>query len=116
MNPQYYEDYFNRPPRSDAPDPVATAISGIFNLLEQVAEALEALEARVAALEVAPARAARGTDAMNDYDELTASELQAVYELHFQQRYPDESLRGGRLRLRLIPGRGRATAHETVAQ
>ena len=54
MNPQYYEDYFNRPPRSDAPDPVATAISGIFNLLEQVAEALEALEARVAALEVAP--------------------------------------------------------------
>ena len=53
MNPQYYEDYFNRPPRSDIPDPVATAISGIFNLLEQVAEALEALEARVAALEVA---------------------------------------------------------------
>ena len=53
MNPQHYEDYFNRPPRSDAPDPVATAISGIFNLLEQVAEALEALEARVAALEAA---------------------------------------------------------------
>ena len=29
---------------------------------------------------------------MTDYDELTASELQAVYALHFQQRYPDESL------------------------
>lgn len=58
MNPQYYEDYFNRPPRNDAPDPVATAISGIFNLLQQVAEALKALEARVAALEAAQETAA----------------------------------------------------------
>ena len=57
MNPQYYEDYLTRPPRSDAPDPVATAISGIFNLLEQMANALDALEARVVALEAATAPA-----------------------------------------------------------
>ena len=57
MNPQYYEDYFSRPPRSDIPDPVATAISGIFNLLEQMANALDALEARVVALEAASAPA-----------------------------------------------------------
>ena len=53
MNPQYYEDYFSRPPRNDAPDPVATAISGIFDLLKQMANALDALEARVVALEAA---------------------------------------------------------------
>ena len=29
---------------------------------------------------------------MTDYDELTAYELQAAYEYHFKQRYPDESL------------------------
>jgi len=58
MNPQYYEDYFSRARRNDAPDPVATAISGIFNLLQQVAEALKALEARVAALEAAQETAA----------------------------------------------------------
>ena len=57
MNPQYYEDYFNRPPRSDIPDPVATAISGIFDLLKQMANALDALEARVVALEAATAPA-----------------------------------------------------------
>ena len=57
MNPQYYEDYFSRPPRNDAPDPVATAISGIFNLLEQMANALDALDARVVALEAASAPA-----------------------------------------------------------
>lgn len=53
MNPQYYEDYFNRPPRSDIPDPVATAISGIFDLLKQMADALESLGIRVEALEAA---------------------------------------------------------------
>ena len=57
MNPQYYEDYFSRPPRNDAPDPVATAISGIFDLLEQMAGALESLEARVVALAAASAPA-----------------------------------------------------------
>ena len=57
MNPQYYEDYFSRARRNDAPDPVATAISGIFNLLEQMANALDALEARVVALEAATAPA-----------------------------------------------------------
>ena len=57
MNPQYYEDYFSRARRNDAPDPVATAISGIFDLLKQRADALDALEARVVALEAATAPA-----------------------------------------------------------
>ena len=57
MNPQYYEDYFSRARRNDAPDPVATAISGIFDLLEQMAGALESLGIRVEALEAATAPA-----------------------------------------------------------
>ena len=53
MTPQYYEDYFSRARRNDAPDPVATAISGIFDLLKQMADALESLGIRVEALEAA---------------------------------------------------------------
>ena len=29
---------------------------------------------------------------MTDYDELTESQLRAIYEIQFEQRYPDESL------------------------
>ncbi len=29
---------------------------------------------------------------MTNYDEMTTNELQVAYQLHFQQRYPDESL------------------------
>ena len=29
---------------------------------------------------------------MTDYDELTESQLRAIYEMQFEQRYPDESL------------------------
>ena len=56
MNPRYYEDIFNKPRPGDHPDwshDVTTAIDGIFKLLLQVAESIEALEARIAALEAA---------------------------------------------------------------
>ncbi len=29
---------------------------------------------------------------MTDYDELTESQLRTIYEIQFEQRYPDESL------------------------
>ena len=29
---------------------------------------------------------------MTNYDEMTTNERQVAYQLHFQQRYPDESL------------------------